>query len=178
MPSPQPDRRVPWRGWRGGHTGPCAQPVVPKELPPGRMVLEREVLSHKVLGARPLTLGHGGLEDHLALQVLGEVPSPEEEARLSLVVQSAHLGHLQEDLLLLSQALCNLLVLQSQSFCEATGVEVRLSGLFPRSRHWGAAQWGWPPGTPADPPHPKVHCSLHPTFARQGGPGPASDRFP
>ena len=66
-----------------------------------------------------LTLTHGCLENQLSLQVLGGVPSPEEEPRQGEVLEPAHLGHLQVDLLLLAQALRNLLVFPVQSLCKA-----------------------------------------------------------
>lgn len=83
-----------------------------------------------------LTLCHGGPEEQFPLQALGGVPSPEEEPRpgaLGAVVEAAQLRHLQEDLLLLAEALGNQLVFHAQTLCRepTAGRGVSLLGPFP-----------------------------------------------
>lgn len=113
-----------------GPTGLCAQPGVSQE--PTRQ--HREGGPALSEGWWLLTLTHGRLENQLPLQVLGGVPSPEEEPSRGEVLEAAHLSHFQVDVLLLAEALGDLLVFNVKSLCKvAMGVGFGLLwGSFPQ----------------------------------------------
>lgn len=142
-------------------SGPCAQTRVLQGSYSGKTLLGRQMVLGEDPGAKLLTLSHGRLEDQLPLQVLRGVPSSEEVARRSPVFQLTHLGHLQVDVLLLPEALRNLLVFQAQSLCKAMWRWRSASlGLLPRSWHWGGLRVELASGDHLGPGRPLPSSSL------------------